>query len=208
MAEDTPTWQRQVLGDDHLDTLATASNFALALHRLGEYQVARDLNEDTLTRQRRVLGNDHPDTLASASNLARNLRATGQRREARQWEEFVQPVRADISNDMRGGEAQEGTHGYRLGRCGPPRSTPWGPRLSLTVERDVCVAAELGDKAAGGVSAYMESLAERFGGDGALVVLPVEDVLGAGSVEQVLLACFPLGLTRCGVCWFPVTLDW
>lgn len=38
-------------------------------------------------------------------------------------------------------------------------------------------------------------------------MLPVEDVLGAGSVEQVLLARFPLGLARCHIVRFPVALD-
>ena len=68
--EDTLTRRRRVLGDDHPDTLTSASNLAVDLHALGEYQQARALDEDTLTRPRRVLGDDHPDTLISANNLA------------------------------------------------------------------------------------------------------------------------------------------
>ena len=84
--EDTLTRCRRVLGDDHPDTLTSASNLARDLHALGEHQQARDLDEDTLTRRRRVLGDDHPDTLISASNLARDLRALGEHQQAQALE--------------------------------------------------------------------------------------------------------------------------
>ena len=72
--EDTLARCRRVLGEDHPDTLRSASNLAIDLSYLGEYQAARELDEDTLARRRRVLGEDHPDTLRSASNLAIDLR--------------------------------------------------------------------------------------------------------------------------------------
>ena len=62
--------RRDKFGDDHPDTLTSASNLARNLWWLGEYQRARALDEDTLTRRRRILGEDHPDTLTSASQLA------------------------------------------------------------------------------------------------------------------------------------------
>ena len=64
-----------MLGEDHPDTLTSASNLAITLRALGEHQAARELDEDTLARRRRVLGQDHPSTLISASNLAADLRA-------------------------------------------------------------------------------------------------------------------------------------
>jgi hypothetical protein len=66
-----------VLGDNHPDTLTSASRLAADLRELGEYQQARALDQDTLARRRRVLGNHHPDTLISANNLAADLRALG-----------------------------------------------------------------------------------------------------------------------------------
>ena len=65
--EDTLTRRRRDLGEDHPDTLASASNLAVRLAELGEYQAARELNEDTLARRRRVLGEDHPNTRTSAA---------------------------------------------------------------------------------------------------------------------------------------------
>ena len=67
-----------MLGEDHPDTLTSASNLAIDLRALGETQAARELDEDTLARSRRVLGDDHPRTLTSASNLAIDLRALGE----------------------------------------------------------------------------------------------------------------------------------
>jgi Tetratricopeptide repeat len=78
---------RKLLGEDHPETLASATNLAGDLSTLGEYAGARQLDEDTLTRRRRVLGEDHPDTLISASNLAADLRALGEHSAARQLDE-------------------------------------------------------------------------------------------------------------------------
>ncbi len=76
--QDTLARRRQVLGEDHPNTLNSASNLAVDLRDLGEHQAARDLDQDTLARYRRVLGEDHPDTLTSANNLAADLRALGE----------------------------------------------------------------------------------------------------------------------------------
>ena len=58
--------RRSMLGEDHPDTLDSASNLAINLHELGQYEQARHLNDDTLTRRRRVLGDEHLNTLNSA----------------------------------------------------------------------------------------------------------------------------------------------
>ena len=41
---------RRVLGDDHPYTLLSATNLAVTLGELGQYEQARQLGEDTLTR--------------------------------------------------------------------------------------------------------------------------------------------------------------
>ncbi|MGH3868867.1 MAG: tetratricopeptide repeat protein, partial [Pseudonocardiaceae bacterium] len=81
--------KRRVLGEDHPDTLASASNLACDLRALGHHEQARQLQQDTLTRSRRVLGDDHPRTLVSASNLVADLRALGREDEANQLEQGV-----------------------------------------------------------------------------------------------------------------------
>jgi tetratricopeptide (TPR) repeat protein len=65
-------------GDDHPDTLGSASNLAFNLWALGRYGQGRQLGEDTFSRSRRVLGDDDPHTLISATHLAATLRELGQ----------------------------------------------------------------------------------------------------------------------------------
>jgi Tetratricopeptide repeat len=69
---------RRILGEDHTDTLCTASNFAESLQALGELEAARDLYQDTVDRYRRILGEDHPDVLEAASSLAQVRRELGE----------------------------------------------------------------------------------------------------------------------------------
>ena len=69
--------RRRILGDDHPDTLTSASQLGLILWYLGDYQQARQLLNDTFTRSRRILGEDHPDTLTSASHLGMVLWSLG-----------------------------------------------------------------------------------------------------------------------------------
>jgi hypothetical protein len=79
--------RRETFGDDHRDTLTSASNLAFGLWGLGDYQRARALDEDTLTRRRRMLGEDHPDTLTSATQLAHDLFGLGNYAQARELQE-------------------------------------------------------------------------------------------------------------------------
>ncbi|MCA1693892.1 MAG: tetratricopeptide repeat protein [Actinobacteria bacterium] len=81
--------RREMLGEQHPDTLTSARSLALNLRALGQYEVARRLNEDTLARSRRVLGEEHPDTLTSANNLALDLWALRQYEAARRLVEDI-----------------------------------------------------------------------------------------------------------------------
>ncbi|KAJ7713488.1 hypothetical protein B0H16DRAFT_1621076 [Mycena metata] len=55
--------RKQVLGDNHPDTLHTMSNLAISYSDLGEYQKAEELRVLVLEKQKQVLGDNHPDTL-------------------------------------------------------------------------------------------------------------------------------------------------
>ncbi|RSD13158.1 FxSxx-COOH system tetratricopeptide repeat protein [Amycolatopsis eburnea] len=79
--------RRNLLGDDHPDTLNSANNLAVDHQDLGGFQRARELDEDTLERRKRVLGDDDPDTLNSATNLAIDLRELGEHQRARELDE-------------------------------------------------------------------------------------------------------------------------
>jgi tetratricopeptide (TPR) repeat protein len=83
LAQQAHALHRARLGDDHPDTLSSATNLAIRLADLDEHEQARALTEDTLTRQRRILGDDHPETLRSAHNLANRLADLGEHDQAR-----------------------------------------------------------------------------------------------------------------------------
>jgi tetratricopeptide (TPR) repeat protein len=72
----------QVLGPDHLDTLASRDNLATAYRRAGQSKKAIPMHEQALADRERVLGPDHPDTLASRDNLATAYRVVGQSKKA------------------------------------------------------------------------------------------------------------------------------
>jgi tetratricopeptide (TPR) repeat protein len=91
--------RRARFGDDHPDTLTSASKLALNLWWLGEYPRARTLDEDTLTRRRRILGENHPDTLTSASQLANDLVGLGHYPQARELQEETLSRRRCILGD-------------------------------------------------------------------------------------------------------------
>jgi hypothetical protein len=76
--------RRNKFGDDHPNTLASASNLGLSLWWRGEFQRARALDEDTLARRRSVFGEDDPGTLNSATLLGQVLWSLGDYRQARQ----------------------------------------------------------------------------------------------------------------------------
>jgi len=58
--------------------LLSASSLVDDLRGMGEYEVARKLDEYALARFRRVLGEDHPYTLNSANNPYAGCGAVGQ----------------------------------------------------------------------------------------------------------------------------------
>ena len=91
--------RREKFGEDHPDTLTSASKLALNLWYLGEFQRARAFDEDTLTRRRLVLGENHPDTLTSTSQLANDLLGLGNYLEARKLQEEVLSRRRRILGD-------------------------------------------------------------------------------------------------------------
>ncbi len=92
--------RRRKFGDDHPDTLTSASTLALNLLWLGEYQRARALDEDTLTRRRRIPGEDASDALTSASQLATDLYwSLGNNAQARELQQEMLSRRRRILGD-------------------------------------------------------------------------------------------------------------
>ncbi|KAJ7807724.1 hypothetical protein B0H13DRAFT_2295736 [Mycena leptocephala] len=66
--------RKQLLGDDHPDTLHAMANLASTYHKLKQFTRAAELEVVVLEKQKQLLGDDHPDTLLAMANLAATYR--------------------------------------------------------------------------------------------------------------------------------------
>jgi serine/threonine protein kinase/tetratricopeptide (TPR) repeat protein len=82
-------------GPDHLDTLKSIGNVALASSAAGRFQEALKLREETLELMKAKLGPDHPDTLSSMHNLAISYAEAGRTAEALRLKEETLRLRKD-----------------------------------------------------------------------------------------------------------------
>ncbi|GGP15634.1 tetratricopeptide repeat protein [Nonomuraea glycinis] len=89
----------RLLGPDDPDTLASASNLAMALADLGQHEAARGLDEETLARRRRVFGPDDNRTLISMDNLANRLSGLGDPQGAKVLRDGVLAARQRVLGD-------------------------------------------------------------------------------------------------------------
>ncbi|KAL6412508.1 hypothetical protein AUP68_03711 [Ilyonectria robusta] len=74
--------KRQILGNEHPDTLNAMDKLATTLQKQGQLSKAAEIQREALQKKQRILGNEHPDTLLSMHNLAYILNAQGQFDEA------------------------------------------------------------------------------------------------------------------------------
>jgi tetratricopeptide (TPR) repeat protein len=63
--------RKEVLGEEHPDTLDTMECLAITLSDLGQYVEAEQLQKHTVELMERVLGIEHLETLKSKANLAK-----------------------------------------------------------------------------------------------------------------------------------------
>ncbi|KAJ7712802.1 hypothetical protein B0H16DRAFT_553033 [Mycena metata] len=76
--------RKQVLGDNHPDTLYAMSHLASSYSTLGEHQKARELDIIVLEKQTQLLGENHPNTLLTMSHLASSYSTLGEHQKARE----------------------------------------------------------------------------------------------------------------------------
>ncbi|CAE6410466.1 unnamed protein product, partial [Rhizoctonia solani] len=91
---------KQVLGNEHPDTLASIHRLAGSYSSLGRYEDARSLYTQVVDTMKRVLGNDHPDTLAGMHELARSYSSLGRYEDARSlYTQVVDTMKRVLGND-------------------------------------------------------------------------------------------------------------
>ena len=62
--------RRRVLGEEHMDTLASLNNMGCLLDDIEDYGGALDFYQQALRVKEKVLGKTHPDTLRTIMNMA------------------------------------------------------------------------------------------------------------------------------------------
>jgi tetratricopeptide (TPR) repeat protein len=87
--------QRQVVGEDSPETLATANHLANVYWYQGKYREAEPLYREIVQHRTRVLGEDHPDTLKASFDLASAYLAENR------WDEFERLGRETLARQRR-----------------------------------------------------------------------------------------------------------
>jgi tetratricopeptide (TPR) repeat protein len=86
----------RVLGEEHLDTLASMTYLASTYRSQGRWKEAEKLEVQVLEIIKRVLGEEHQDTLSSMGNLASTYRNQGRWKEAETLEVQVMEMRKRV----------------------------------------------------------------------------------------------------------------
>ena len=74
--------RKQILGDEHPDTLSSMANLAATYRNHGQWKEAEVLEVVVMKKRKQILGDEHPNTLSSMANLAAIYRNLGQWKEA------------------------------------------------------------------------------------------------------------------------------
>ncbi|KAJ7870698.1 hypothetical protein B0H13DRAFT_2555921 [Mycena leptocephala] len=91
--------RKQVLGDDHLDTLWAMGNLATTYRKLGKFQKAEVLGVVVLEKRKQAYGDDHPATLLAMGNLALTYHSLGEFHKAEELKVVVLEKRKQILRD-------------------------------------------------------------------------------------------------------------
>jgi hypothetical protein len=81
--------RRELLGEDHPDTLRAMGNLAATYGILGRFLQAEELGAEALEKYRKLLGEDHGVTIRMMCNLALTYRTFDKVPEAEELERLV-----------------------------------------------------------------------------------------------------------------------
>jgi tetratricopeptide (TPR) repeat protein len=81
--------RRELLGEDHPDTLSAMGNSAVTYYELGQFMQAEELCAGALKKYRELLGDEHWNTIWIMRNLALTYRKLDKVPEAEELERLV-----------------------------------------------------------------------------------------------------------------------
>jgi len=113
--------RRELLGNDHVDTLYSISEMGLLLRAQGRNAESERFCHEALAGRRRVLGDEDPDTLRSLNNLAALYQAQGKLAEAEPlYREALEQRRRIFGDDHPDTLTSVSAMGYLLTAQGRP----------------------------------------------------------------------------------------
>jgi hypothetical protein len=129
-----------VLGEEHPDTLMSASNLATSLANQGKYAEADELLQAMLAVSRRVLGPSHPTTLSAAESLdnVQSVMRSGR------------PT--DLSRTKRGSKAAARPSERVVTRALSPTALVEAEARARAAEAELLAMLDVEDEGAGGAS--------------------------------------------------------
>ena len=91
--------RKEILGENHPDTLTALHNLATSYSYLGDYKKALETENIVYNARKEILGDNHPDTLTSLANLAVFYSSLGDYKKALETENIVYNARKEILGD-------------------------------------------------------------------------------------------------------------
>ncbi|EXK76697.1 hypothetical protein FOQG_18566 [Fusarium oxysporum f. sp. raphani 54005] len=95
---DSRAWglRREVLGEEHPDTIRSMADLAATYHAQGRYDEAESICREVLELRREVLGEKHLDTISSMASLATTYHNQGRYDEAERLKDEVLALRWEV----------------------------------------------------------------------------------------------------------------
>jgi len=90
---------KQLLGDEHPDTLTSMAKLAVTYRKQGKWKEAEALQVVVIEKRKQLLGDEHSSTLTSKGNLAVTYRNQGKWKEAEALEVVVMEKRKQLLGD-------------------------------------------------------------------------------------------------------------
>ena len=87
---------KEILGENHPDTLTSLNNLAITYSSLGDYNKALEMKNAVYNARKEILGKKHPDTLTSLNNLASSYSYLGDYNKACELQNAVYNARKEI----------------------------------------------------------------------------------------------------------------
>ncbi|NMD37815.1 MAG: tetratricopeptide repeat protein, partial [Christensenellaceae bacterium] len=87
--EEVLSKRKEILGENHPDTIVAMNNLGVSYSNLGEYENAFKISKEVLSKNKEIQGENHPDTIVAMNNLGKACSDLGRYEESLKINEEV-----------------------------------------------------------------------------------------------------------------------